>query len=206
MSPIDTAPIDAVAARSELVARALAKASKEHAGQVRTGSGGLPYIEHPRMVAATLAERGYRDEVLAAALLHDVVEDSETTVADLRAEFGGEIADLVAALSDDESIDGYRERKDEHRARVAAAGGDALPVYAADKLANMTTLHAAIEAEGIKVADEYDTPLAVKLEVWEADAAMLGHEEPELPLLEPLRRAISLLSADLRAADPHPCT
>ncbi len=205
MSPIDTAPIDAAAARSALVARALAKAGKEHAGQVRTGSGGLPYIEHPRMVAATLAERGYGDEVLAAALLHDVVEDSDTTVADLRDEFGAEIADLVAALSDDESIAGYRARKDEHRARVAAADGDALPIYAADKLANMTTLHAAIEAEGIKVADEYDTPLAVKLEVWEADAAMLAREAPGLPLLEPLNRAISRLSADLRAADPHPC-
>lgn len=206
MSPIDTAPVDAAAARSALVARALAKASKEHAGQVRTGSGGLPLIEHPRMVAATLAERGYRDEVLAAALLHDVVEDSDTTVADLRAEFGDEIAGLVDVLSDDESIEGYRERKDEHRARVAAADGDALPIYAADKLANMTTLHAAIEAHGIEVADEYDMPLAVKLEVWEADTTMLGAAAPGLSLLEPLRRAISLLSADLGAADPHPCT
>jgi guanosine-3',5'-bis(diphosphate) 3'-pyrophosphohydrolase len=206
MSPIDTAPIDAAAARSELIARALAKASAEHAGQVRTGSGGLPYIEHPRMVAATLAERGYRDEVLAAALLHDVVEDSDTTVEDLRGEFGEEIAALVDTLSDDESIAGYRDRKDEHRARVGAADGDALPIYAADKLANMTTLHAAIEAEGIKVADEYDTPLAVKLEVWEADASMLSCEAPRLSLLEPLTAAISRLAEDLRAADPHPCT
>lgn len=206
MSPIDTAPIDAAAARSELIARALAKASAEHAGQVRNGSGGLPYIEHPRMVAATLAERGYRDEVLAAALLHDVVEDSDTTVADLRAEFGAEIADLVAVLSDDESIESYRERKDEHRARVAAADGEALPIYAADKLTNMTTLHAAIAAEGIKVADEYDVPLGLKLEVWEADAAMLAGIAPELALLDPLAGAISRLAADLRAADPHPCT
>ncbi len=206
MSPIDTAPIDAAAARSELISRALAKASADHAGQIRNGSGGLPYIEHPRMVAATLAGHGYPDEVLAAALLHDVVEDSDTTVEDLRAEFGSKIADLVDALSDDESIERYRDRKDEHRARVAAADGDALPIYAADKLANMTTLHAAIEADGIKVADEYDTPLAVKLEVWEADASMLRRQAPGLALLEPLSAAISRLAADLGAADPHPCT
>jgi (p)ppGpp synthase/HD superfamily hydrolase len=158
------------------------------------------------MVAATLAERGYADVTLAAALLHDVVEDSDTTVEELRAEFGEEIADLVAALSDDESIEDYRERKDEHRARVAAADGEALPIYAADKLANMTTLHAAIAAEGIKVADEYDVPLGLKLEVWEADAAMLAGAAPELALLDPLATAISRLAADLGAADPHPCT
>jgi guanosine-3',5'-bis(diphosphate) 3'-pyrophosphohydrolase len=206
MSPIDTAPIDLAAARSELISRALAKATEAHAGQIRNGSGGLPYIEHPRMVAATLAERGYPDEVLAAALLHDVVEDSDTTVEDLRAKFGEEIAALVAALSDDESIESYRERKDEHRGRVVEADGDALAIYGADKLTNMTTLAAAIEAEGIKVADEYEVPIGLKLEVWEADAAMLRHEAPGLSLLDPLAAAIKRLAADLRAADPHPCT
>lgn len=205
-SPIDTAPIDAAAARSELVARALAKAAEAHAGQIRNGSGGLPYVEHPRMVAATLAARGYPEATLAAALLHDVVEDSDTTVEDLRGEFGDEIAALVAALSDDESIESYRDRKNEHRSRVADVDGDALAIYAADKLANMTTLHAAIAAAGIKVADEYDVPLGLKLEVWEADAAMLRREAPRLALLGPLATAISRLAADLRAADPHPCT
>jgi (p)ppGpp synthase/HD superfamily hydrolase len=206
MSPIDTAPIDAAAARSELIAQALARATEAHAGQIRNGSGGLPYIEHPRMVAATLAGHGFDDATIAAALLHDVVEDSEATVEDLRAEFGDTIADLVAALSDDESIDSYRERKDEHRGRVVGADGDALAIYAADKLTNMTTLSSAIEAEGIKVADEYDVPIGLKLEVWEADAAMLRHEAPGLELLDPLAAAIKRLAADLRAADPHPCT
>lgn len=205
-SAIDTAPIDAAAARSELIARALAKAGAAHAGQVRSGSGGLPYIEHPRMVAALLARCGYPDPTLAAALLHDVVEDSDTTVADLRAEFGAEIAALVAALSDDESIASYRDRKDEHRARIARVDGDALAIYAADKLSNMTTLHGAITAEGMRVAAEYKVPLRLKLEVWEDDAAMLAEAAPRLALLEPLAGAISRLAADLAAADPRPCT
>ena len=204
MSPIDTAPIDAAAANSEVISQALAKATEAHAGQIRNGSGGLPYIEHPRMVAATLAVRDYDEETLAAALLHDVVEDSDTTVEDLRGEFGDTIADLVAALSDDESIESYRERKDEHRGRVAHFDGDALAVYAADKLANMTTLHATIQAEGMRVADEYDVPIELKLEVWEADAAMLRHEAPELPLLDPLDAVINRLGADLRAAASRP--
>jgi len=207
MSPIDTAPVDAAAARSELIARALAKASAEHAGQVRNGSGGLPYIEHPRMVAATLAERGYGDATLAAALLHDVVEDSDTTVAELRGEFGEQIADLVAALSDDESITDYRERKEEHRARVADVDGDALAIYAADKLTNLTTIRASVRREGrAEVAEEFKVPLELKLDVWKADATMLRREAPDLPLLDPLEEAITLLQADLSPASPRPCT
>ncbi|HVT00076.1 MAG TPA: HD domain-containing protein [Solirubrobacterales bacterium] len=204
MSAIDTAPIDAAAASSELIARAHAKASDAHAGQIRTGSGGLPYIEHPRMVAATLAERGYDETTVAAALLHDVVEGSDTTVAELRAEFGDAVAALVATLSDDESIEPYRERKDEHRDRVARVDGDALAIYAADKLANLTTLHAAIESEGMRVAEEYDVPLPLKLEVWEADAAMLAVAAADLPLRDRLDAAISRLAADLEAAGPRP--
>jgi (p)ppGpp synthase/HD superfamily hydrolase len=204
VSPIDTAPIDAAAARSELIARALAKAGAEHAGQTRNGSGGLPYIEHPRMVAATLAGHDYADETLAAALLHDVVEDSDTTVEDLRAEFGDDIAGLVAALSDDESIADYRERKEEHRARVADVDGDAFAIYAADKLTNLTTIHESVRREGqAEVAGEFKVPLDLKLEVWTADAAMLRREAPDLPLLDALDRAISLLQADLSPASPR---
>jgi (p)ppGpp synthase/HD superfamily hydrolase len=207
VTPIDTAPVDAAAERSELIAHALAKASAEHAGQVRNGSGGLPYIEHPRMVAATLAAHGYDDATLAAALLHDVVEDSDTTVAELRAEFGEEIADLVAALSDDESIEDYRERKEEHRVRVADVDGDALAIYAADKLTNLTTIRASVRREGRgEVAEEFKVPLELKLEVWRADAAMLRREAPDLPLLGPLEEAINLLQADLSPASPRPCT
>ena len=204
MSPIDTAPIDAAAARSEVIARALAKATDAHAGQVRNGSGGLSYIEHPRMVAATLAQLGYPDSTLAAALLHDVVEDSDTTVEDLRGEFSDVIAGLVAALSDDETIENYCERKDEHRGRVAGVDGDALAIYAADKLTNLTTLHETIAREDpAKVADEFRVPLELKVEVWEADSRMLHREAPDLPLLGRLDGAISLLREDLALAAPR---
>jgi guanosine-3',5'-bis(diphosphate) 3'-pyrophosphohydrolase len=207
LSPIDTAPLDDAAARSELIARAHAKASAAHAGQTRNGSGGLPYIQHPRMVAATLVGHGYDEETIAAALLHDVVEDSDTTVEELRAEFGDTVADLVAALSDDESIEDYRERKEEHRARVTEADGDAFAIYAADKLTNLTTIHASVDREGqSRVAEEFKVPLELKLEVWAADAAMLHREAPDLPLLDRLDEAVSLLRADLEAAAPRPGT
>jgi (p)ppGpp synthase/HD superfamily hydrolase len=196
-------PLTAAVERSALVAEALGKAREAHAGQVRNGSGGMPYIEHPQAVAALLAEHGFADEVLAAALLHDVVEDSETTVEELRRQFGEPVAGLVAALSDDESIDDYSERKREHRERVRRFDGDALAIYGADKLTNSSTLHRALAREGDAVADEFKVPLELKLEVWEGDAAMLRDEAPGLAFLDELDAALSRLRADLEAADPR---
>ena len=69
--------IEAAAERSGAGPRRAGVAREAHAGQIRNGSGGMPYIDHPVAVAELLAEHGFGDEVLAAALLHDVVEDSE---------------------------------------------------------------------------------------------------------------------------------
>jgi guanosine-3',5'-bis(diphosphate) 3'-pyrophosphohydrolase len=203
MTGIASPQLAAAVERSALVADALARAGEAHAGQVRNGSGGMPYVEHPQAVAALLAEHGFGDEVLAAALLHDVVEDSETTVEELRGEFGDPVADLVAALSDDESIEDYRERKHEHRERVRRFDGDALAIYGADKLTNSSTLHRALEREGRAVAGEFKVPLGLKLEAWEGDAAMLRVEAPALPFLDQLDAALSRLRADLEAAAPR---
>ncbi|HET7510153.1 MAG TPA: HD domain-containing protein [Solirubrobacterales bacterium] len=195
--------IEATAQRLPLVHAALEKARTAHEGQVRNGSGGMPYVEHPMRVAALLDEHDYRQEVLAAALLHDVVEDSETTLEELRAEFGDEVAGLVGALTDDESIDSYRERKAEHRERVAAADGEAIAIYGADKLTNTSTLRATYAEEGEAVRSEFRVPLELKLDVWEDDLALLREKAPELPFLDELEAELSALRASLEAAAPR---
>jgi (p)ppGpp synthase/HD superfamily hydrolase len=196
--------IDAAAARSPLVRAALERARADHAGQTRNGSGGMPYVEHPISVAAMLDEQGHRDEVLAAALLHDVVEDSETSVEELRELFGGEVAGMVGALTDDESIDSYRQRKAEHRERVAAAGPEALAIYAADKLTNVRALRRAYAAEGEAVQDEFKVPIDLKAEVWEADLELLREKAPELPFLDPLEEELRGFRSQREAAAPRP--
>jgi len=196
--------IEAAADRSPLVRAALEKARSAHAGQVRNGSGGMPYVEHPVAVAALLEERGYDDEVVAAALLHDVIEDSDTTLEEVRQEFGDGVAGYVGALTDDESIDSYRERKAEHRERVAAAEGEAMAIYGADKLTNSSTLRRSYEAEGDSVREEFKVPLELKLEIWEADRDLLREKEPELPFLDQLDEALSALRASLGAPAQPP--
>jgi (p)ppGpp synthase/HD superfamily hydrolase len=196
--------MEAAAQRLPLVRAALEKARTAHEGQVRNGSGGMPYVEHPMTVAARLDEHGYRAEVLAAALLHDVVEDSGTTLEELRKLFGDEVAGLVGALTDDESIDSYRERKAEHRERVAAASGEALAIYAADKLTNVVTLRGAHSKEGDSIRDEFKVPLELKLEIWEEDLELLREKAPELPFLDPLEEELSGLRSQLGASAPPP--
>lgn len=195
--------IEAAAERSPLVRNALEQARSDHAGQIRNGSGGMPYVEHPIRVAAILDEEGFgEEEVLAAALLHDVVEDSETTLDELREKFGGGVAGLVGAMTDDEAIDDYRERKAEHRERLAAAPAAALAIYGADKLTNSITLDAAYREEGDSVRDEFKVPLELKLEIWEGDLALLREKAPELPFLDRLEEALSRLRASLEAPAP----
>jgi (p)ppGpp synthase/HD superfamily hydrolase len=198
-----TGQIEATAERSPLVRAALERARLAHAGQVRNGSGGMPYVEHPVRVAALIDEADLGEEAVAAALLHDVVEDSEVTLEEIREEFGDGVAGLVGALTDDESIDSYRERKAEHRERVAASEEEALAIYAADKLTNTTTLRQAYGAEGEAVREEFKVPLELKLEIWEADLALLREKAPQLPFLDRLDAELSGLRASLGAPAPR---
>jgi (p)ppGpp synthase/HD superfamily hydrolase len=201
VSPADR--IEAAAERSALVHDALEQARTDHAGQIRNGSGGMSYVEHPVRVAALLDEHGYDEAVLAAALLHDVVEDSETTLDELREKFGGEVAGLVGAMTDDESIDDYRERKAEHRERLAAAPVESLAIYGADKLTNSSTLRTAYAEEGDAIRDEFKVPLELKLEIWEKDLELLREKAPDLPFLDELAEELSRLRACLEAPAPH---
>jgi (p)ppGpp synthase/HD superfamily hydrolase len=181
-----TPGIDAAADRSDVVREALAMARKAHAGQIRSGSSdGMPFIEHPIAVAERLAQHRYDDEVLAAALLHDILEKSEVEAGEVRERFGGRIAELVEALTEDESIPDYEQRKKEHRARVAEMGPEALAVFAADKLTNVAMLRetfALIGEEG--VSEELKVPLDLKVYVWESDLEMLFDEAQGMALTE----------------------
>ncbi len=124
--------------------------------------------------------------MLAAALLHDVVEDSELEIADIRAVAGERVAEIVDALTDDESLDSYEERKREHRGRVEEAGPEALAIYAADKLTNLQMLRDAYEVQGEQVAEELTVPLDVKVAVWQADLEMLREIADDDPTVSDL--------------------
>jgi len=181
-----TPGIEAAAERSEVVKDALEMARRAHAGQLRRGSDGRPYIDHPLAVAELLLGHGFGDEVLAAALLHDVVEKSEIEPGEIRERFGDTIADLVDALTEDETVAEYTARKTEHRERVARSGQDALAIFAADKRTNVAMLREAYALIEESVGEELGVPLDLKIFVWESDLEMLFDEYPDMPLTEEL--------------------
>jgi len=118
---------------------ALAFATEAHRGDRREGDG-APFILHPIEVAALLSSWGLPDEVTAAGLLHDTVEDTSTTDVELRQRFGDQVAALVRALTEDETIEPFAARKAALRAQVAGAGREAAMVYVADKLSKVREL------------------------------------------------------------------
>jgi len=185
--------IEAAAAESELIGRALEMAERAHAGQTRNGSGGMAYIHHPVAVAELLAAHGFGETTVAAALLHDVVEDSEASIDDIATHFGPAVARLVGALTEDDSIEPFQRRKDEHRHQVEAAGGDALAIYAADKLSNIRVLRRALASEGESAGEEFEAPLDVKEQVWQSDLEMLRRAAPTLPFVDDLERELTRL-------------
>ena len=132
--PLDTSLID----------RAVRFALQAHAGTERRGKG-YPYLLHPMEAAAIVATITPDQEILAAAMLHDVVEDTPVTVDELRAEFGDRIADLVAAESDIEiahqsESESWHARKQAAIDRLARAPHDAKVVAMGDKLSNMRAI------------------------------------------------------------------
>ncbi len=200
--------IEAAAAESELIGKALDMAERAHAGQTRNGSGGMAYIHHPVAVAELLAAHGFDESTVAAALLHDVVEDSEASIDDVVAAFGQRVADLVAALTEDESIEPFERRKQAHRRHVEEVGGDALAIYAADKLSNIRVLRRALASEGESAGEEFEAPLDVKEHVWADDLEMLRRRAPDLPFVDDLAGELAKLretrATSVQSAGPAP--
>ena len=179
-----------------LITAALEWAAARHGTQVRAMDR-APFILHPLEVAALLAGRGYDEDVVAAGLLHDVVENTDALHGEVRRLFGSRIGAIVEAVSEDVSIDDYGRRKAALRAQVARSGPDALAVYVADKVVKARELR----AEASRADEALDEPgLQRRLEHYEASLDMLRSAAPDLPLVRQL--AFELWA--LRRLPPHP--
>jgi (p)ppGpp synthase/HD superfamily hydrolase len=173
---------------SPLTRDALAFAADRHAGQTRD-SPGVPFVTHPVEVACLLHEAGYSDEVVAAGVLHDVLEDTDVKQAELASRFGERVAGLVAAVSDDPSIEDGAERKAALRRQVAASGEEAGVIFAADKISKARELR-----ERLSRGDAGEGDL-LKLDHYRASLDMLDGLVPGRELLERLRAELDGLDS-----------
>ena len=121
--------------------RALEFAAHKHRDQRRKGRGSTPYINHPIAVAEVIARVGRVTDlvVLTAAVLHDTVEDTETSPEEIEREFGAEVRELVAELTDDKRLP-KEERKRLQILNAPRASRRAKIVKLGDKIMNVTDI------------------------------------------------------------------
>jgi len=161
------------------IERAYRFAAEHHEGQKRLS--GEDFIEHPLAVAQILADLGLDTTTLEAALLHDTVEDTDVSVADLESEFGPEVSRIVDGLTKLDALS-FRSREHEQaenvRKMIVAMAGDirVLLIKLADRLHNMRTLSALPKDKQRRIATatlEIYAPLAHRLGVqqvkWELE-------------------------------------
>src|SRR5688500_2108246 len=140
-----------------LISRAYAEAANAHTGQLR--NSGEPYIEHPLSVAMIVAELGLDDVTIAAALLHDAVEDTLLSLDDIRGTFGNEVADIVDGVTKLERVrfDSKEEQQAATMRKMLVAMAKDLRVLLiklADRLHNMRTIAAMPTSKQSRTAQE----------------------------------------------------
>jgi guanosine-3',5'-bis(diphosphate) 3'-pyrophosphohydrolase len=135
--------LPAMPTHMELVLRAAAFAAEKHRNGRRKDAEASPYINHPIQLAYILVQADIEDPVvLAAALLHDTIEDTNTTHDEIEIVFGHEIANIVAECSDDKTLTKV-QRKQAQIDKAAKISQKAKLVKVADKIANVSDIDGA---------------------------------------------------------------
>ena len=187
-----------VSSSDQLASQALAFAVHCHAGH-RRESDGEPFITHPLEVARLLRDAGCSETVVAAGLLHDVVDDSDVGLPELAERFGDDVAALIAAVTDDGCIETYRQRKQLLRDQVQFLGGDAALLFAADKISEVRHWPRQAGHERARLEDMAPDSRArrfleaqheLRREHYRASLDMLRKVAPQHPLVTKLEEAL----------------
>jgi HD domain len=204
----DTAPGSATALRGAgwlaglPTARAAVRFARAHHAHQRREIDNEPFIAHPIEVGRLLCDDGQPDEIIAAGLLHDVLEKTATTSAELHHRFGADIVRLIESVSDDPSLGDYKSRKRDLRNRVGRADHATRALFAADKIAKVREL-------ALLPAWQLNQPKnRAKLAHYRASLAMLRRVDGNLPLVDRLGAELNqlLLAGSDRVVGPNACT
>jgi guanosine-3',5'-bis(diphosphate) 3'-pyrophosphohydrolase len=181
-----------------LVRRAYAFAEAAHRGQRRKDN--RAFIAHPVRVARLLAARGYDEEVVAAALLHDVVEDTAVTLDEVRERFGARVAQLVAYVTEDPGLP-TGERKRAYREGLRRSPDAARAICAADKVCNASDLREAASDSAEEVLARFAGGLEAQVQRFTAELSMLEESGTDRSLREAMRVELGVLRTQARRRD-----
>ncbi len=182
--------------RSPLLVDAYSLAVAAH-GEQRRPSDGRYFLDHVVEVAELLQRAGFDDELVAVGLLHDAVERGTLGEEELRDEMGESICSLVLVLSEDPGIESFDRRKAGLRDQVAAAGGWAVTVYAADKLSDILGLRRGVETAGEGIEKRIGTGVENMTAHYGESVEMIESLRPGSAFLPELRLEMERLEADV---------
>lgn len=174
-----------------IIDKALQIASKAHRNQCRKNTD-TPYIAHPAAVGMMVLRAGYSEDAVAAAILHDTVEDTELTLEDIEQEFGGKIAEIVAGCSEPDKSLPWKERKEHTVVFLKTASKEIRAVACADKLHNIRSIIQDYKQVGDKVWDRFNAGKEQQKWYYTKIVESLGSQS-SFPLLEELKREVDSL-------------
>jgi (p)ppGpp synthase/HD superfamily hydrolase len=176
----------------DVLERAIRIAVRQHEGQLRKGDQ-QPFITHPIAVALLCARAGLSAKTIAAALLHDVVEDTDMSwkeLAEALGEGGDEIARIVDEVTKAEGRLSWEEKSRLYLERLRKADVEALAVAVADKIHNLYALVLAYEREGDLIRKRFNSTLEQRVRTYEEVRGLVHSRWPDCPLLPELDRQL----------------
>lgn len=144
-----------------LIEKATRIATIAHKEQVRK-SDQSPYVVHPIMVALELVKYNFPDFVIAAALTHDVLEDTDVSENELRGRLGDETVDIIKSVSEDKNLP-WEERKERYIEVVKNSSENVKAVSISDKIHNAKSLLNAYSQQGSSLWDKFSKGRDTKL-------------------------------------------
>lgn len=193
---MENADTFASARPSDRLMRGIAIASRAHDGHYRKGSG-VPYISHPMSVMLIAASVTNDEDVLLAALFHDILEDvpENYSRAEMEDEFGPRVVEIVEGVTKDSSLPSWQERADAYLEQLSHGSEESVIVAAADKFHNLSQTLEDLDRDGHALWERFRSTPSQQLWWYTSVRNVIAERLPDLPLLADLGVLIERLDS-----------
>ena len=176
--------------------QAINTAAWAHRGHVRKGTD-IPYVSHVFDVMHLVSQVTDDEDVLIAALFHDILEDvpEEYSPQRMAEEFGDRVVELVRGVTKDSSLSSWQDRSDAYLAHLREADDGSVLISAADKLHNLLSIHADLDELGDELWGRFNSGKERQLWWYRSVADLVQERLPGNPLGEELVRQVERLEA-----------
>lgn len=177
---------------NQLIDRAIQFAAVKHVGQTRKSTN-IPYITHPYAVAMMLKEARQRDEVIAAGLLHDTLEDTDATEEEILELFGEEVLNLVFSASEPDKSLPWEVRKLHTVESLSARSKEETVLIAADKLHNLRSIQQDVLKNGDSVWLRFNRGKRDQSWYYMSLVQALKSRKEDIPFIQTFDKEVNLL-------------